>query len=495
MTLVETVLLVVYFAVLMVLSAYGSHRYFMAYLYYRHKFKMPWPKGRLARLPKVTIQLPIYNEMYVVERLITAVCSIEYPRDQLEIQVIDDSTDETREIATACVERFQKQGVDVRYLNRGNRTGYKAGALAHGLASAKGEFVAVFDADFVPQTDFLMRTMPHFADAEVGMVQVRWGHINRGFSALTQAQSILLDGHFVIEHTARNRSGRFFNFNGTAGVWRRACIESAGGWHHDTLTEDLDLSYRAQLNGWKFVFLPDVVSPAEVPVDMNAFKSQQHRWAKGSIQTARKLLHTIFTAKLPWKVKQEAFFHLTANMAYPLMVVLTILMPIAVVVRFRHGWYGVLLLDLPFFVLATLSVCAFYVVSQREIGDGLRAIKYLPVLMALGIGLSVNNAHAVIEALLNEPSDFTRTPKLGIKNRQEPWKHKRYRARMSWMPIVELALGVYLSVAIAFVIESGIWFSLPFLVLFQAGFLYVGLMSALEGRGRSAALKPAHEAA
>jgi cellulose synthase/poly-beta-1,6-N-acetylglucosamine synthase-like glycosyltransferase len=495
MTLVETVLLVVYFSVLMVLSMYGSHRYFMAYLYYRHKFKMPWPKGKLTELPPVTIQLPIFNEMYVVERLIGAVCAIDYPKDRLEIQVIDDSNDETREIAARCVEKFRQQGLDVRYINRGTRIGYKAGALAHGLKSAKGQFVAVFDADFIPQPDFLKRTMAHFADSEVGMVQVRWGHLNRGFSALTQAQSILLDGHFVIEHTARNRSGRFFNFNGTAGVWRRTCIESAGGWQHDTLTEDLDLSYRAQLNGWKFVFLPDVVSPAEVPVDMNAFKSQQHRWAKGSIQTARKLLGVIFTSRLPWKVKQEAFFHLTANMAYPLMVVLTILMPIAVVVRFRHGWYGVLLLDLPFFVLATLSVCAFYVVSQREIGDGRRAFKYLPVLMALGIGLSVNNAHAVIEALVNEPGDFARTPKLGVTHPSDPWKHKKYRARVNWLPLVELALGLYLSAAIVFVVQRGIWFSLPFLILFQAGFLYVGLMSALEARFRSASLKPAADAA
>ncbi|MBI5547229.1 MAG: glycosyltransferase, partial [Deltaproteobacteria bacterium] len=371
MTLVESILLAVYFLILAVLSMYGSHRYFMAFLYYRHKYKIPMPQGALERLPVVTIQLPVFNEMYVVERLIDAVCKIDYPRELLEIQVLDDSTDETSAIAEACVERHRAQGLDVVYLHRTNRHGFKAGALEEGLKKAKGELVAVFDADFVASPEFLQKTVPYFANPKVGMVQVRWGHINRDFSALTQAQSIFLDGHFMIEHTARNRSGRFFNFNGTAGVWRRTTIKDAGGWQHDTLTEDLDLSYRAQLKGWQFVFLPHVVSPAEVPVDMNAFKGQQHRWAKGSIQTARKLLPAILKADLPFKVKQEAFFHLTNNIAYLLMVVLSLLMPLSMIIRFRHGWYGVLLLDFPFFVMATLSVSAFFVASQREVGQSL----------------------------------------------------------------------------------------------------------------------------
>jgi len=242
MTTAENVFLAVYFAVLTVLAIYGSHRYRMAYLYYRHKYKLPVPCGTLARLPRVTIQLPMYNEMYVAQRLIDAVCGIDYPRELLEIQVLDDSTDETSEIARACVERNRALGHDVVYVHRDNRQGFKAGALEHGLKSARGELVAVFDADFVPNPDFLKRTVPFFADTGVGMVQVRWGHLNRDFSVLTQAQSIFLDGHFVIEHTARHRSGCFFNFNGTAGIWRRTCIEDAGGWQHDTLTEDLDLS-------------------------------------------------------------------------------------------------------------------------------------------------------------------------------------------------------------------------------------------------------------
>jgi len=484
MTLVESIILGLYFAIMLVLSMYGSHRYVMAFLYYRHKFKLATPKGRLKSLPKVTIQLPIFNERYVVERLIDSVCAIEYPRELLEIQVLDDSTDDTVQFARACVEKQKARGLNVVYIHRDDRTGFKAGALEHGLSLAHGEFVAVFDADFVPKSDFLLNTVPFFVDERVGMVQVRWGHLNRRFSALTEAQSIFLDGHFVIEHTARNRSGRFFNFNGTAGIWRRQTIIDAGGWQHDTLTEDLDLSYRAQLAGWKFLFLPDVESPAEVPVEMNAFKSQQHRWAKGSIQTARKLLPKLLGSKLPFAVKQEAFFHLTANMAYLLMVVLSVLMPMSMVIRFRHGWYGVLLLDFPFFITATASVCFFYFASQKEVGQtGWQSLKYVPFVMCLGIGMSLSNAKAVVEALLGHQSGFTRTPKLGVVQNSAGWAQKRYRGKpVGLLPWIELGFGAYLTLAVWFALANEIWFSLPFLVLFQVGFLYVGLMSLLQGR-------------
>jgi cellulose synthase/poly-beta-1,6-N-acetylglucosamine synthase-like glycosyltransferase len=486
MTTVEFVFLGVYFAVLCVLALYGSHRYRMAFLYYRHKFNLPTPKGRLTRLPRVTIQLPVYNEMYVVERLIDSVCRISYPRELLEVQVLDDSTDETTGIARAAVERARARGHDISYLHRTHRQGFKAGALANGLLHAAGEFVAVFDADFVPTPDFLERTVPFFADTQVGMVQVRWGHLNRDFSILTQAQSIFLDGHFIIEHTARNRSGCFFNFNGTAGIWRRICITDAGGWQHDTLTEDLDLSYRAQLRGWQFVFLPEVVSPAEVPVDMNAFKSQQHRWAKGSIQTARKLLPIILRSQLPFAVKREAFFHLTNNLAYLLMVLLSVLMPLSMVVRFNHGLYSTLFLDLPFCITATASVCFFYVAAQREQGlNWWERIRYLPFLMALGIGLAINNAKAVLEALLNQESGFTRTPKTGSEGKQVSAPVRRsYRGQKTLMPVVELSFGVYFTGALWFAVDAGIWTSVPFLVLFQVGFLYVGFMSLFQGRMR-----------
>jgi cellulose synthase/poly-beta-1,6-N-acetylglucosamine synthase-like glycosyltransferase len=454
----------------------------MAYLYYRHKYNVPVPRRRWETLPRVTVQLPVFNEMYVVERLIAAVCELDYPRERLEVQVLDDSTDETTGIARRAVEAWKARGIDIHYIHRTDRQGFKAGALEHGLRTATGEFVAVFDADFVPQPGFLRKTVNYFTDDGVGMVQVRWEHLNRGFSSLTEVQSILLDAHFVIEHTARNRSGRFFNFNGTAGIWRRTTIAAAGGWQHDTLTEDLDLSYRAQLAGWKFVFLPEVVAPAEIPVEMSAFKSQQHRWAKGSIQTAMKLLPRIFESDLPREVKKEAFFHLTANVAYLLMIPLAILMPITVVVRVSHGWIEVLLLDLPFFATATMSVCVFYVASQREIhASTWQRIKYLPYLMALGIGLSVNQARAVVEALLGHQTVFTRTPKSGVQGGAVAAPRKRYRVGLSLQPLLELALAAYFTLAVAWVIDRGVWYSLPFLVLFQAGFAYVGITSAVEG--------------
>jgi len=478
----EIAVVAAYGLVLLVLSVYGSHRYFMAYLYYRHKYNVPVPRSRWEALPRVTVQLPIFNEMYVVERLIAAVCELDYPREGLEVQVLDDSTDETTGIARRTVDSWKARGIDIHYIHRTNRQGFKAGALENGLKTATGEFVAVFDADFVPPRDFLRKTVNHFTDEGVGMVQVRWEHLNRGFSSLTEVQSILLDAHFVIEHTARNRSGRFFNFNGTAGIWRRTTIASAGGWQHDTLTEDLDLSYRAQMKGWKFVFLPEVVAPAEIPVEMSAFKSQQHRWAKGSIQTAMKLLPRILSSDLPYAVKKEAFFHLTANVAYLLMIPLAILMPITVVVRVSHGWIEVLLLDLPFFATATMSVCVFYVASQREIhATTWQRIKYLPYLMALGIGLSVNQARAVVEALLGHQTVFTRTPKSGVQGGTAAAPKRRYRVAVSLQPLLELALAAYFTLAVVWVIDRGVWYSLPFLILFQAGFAYVGLKSAIEG--------------
>ena len=482
MSLPEIVVVSAYVAVLLVLSLYGSHRYSMAYLYYRHKYRLPTPRARFAELPRVTVQLPVFNELYVVERLIGAVCALDYPRQLLEVQVLDDSTDETREIAAACVRRWRAEGVDIAHVHRRDRQGFKAGALENGLRLARGELVAVFDADFVPDPDFLRRTVHFFTDPGIGMVQVRWEHLNRAYSALTQCQSILLDGHFVIEHTARNRSGAFFNFNGTAGLWRRETIRDAGGWQHDTLTEDLDLSYRAQLKGWRFVFLPQVTAPAEIPVEMNAFKSQQHRWAKGSVQTALKLLPRIFAAPLPWHVKREAFFHLTANFAYLLMIPLALLLPLTVVVRVGHGWYEVMLLDIPFFLAATASVCAFYWTSQRELGmSAWQRVRYMPFLMALGIGLSVNNSRAALEALFGHTSGFTRTPKHGVCSPGESVARKRYKAAVTLQPLVELALAAYMTVAVCYVLDRGVWYSLPFLLLFQAGFGYVGLMSLWEG--------------
>jgi cellulose synthase/poly-beta-1,6-N-acetylglucosamine synthase-like glycosyltransferase len=481
MTPSETIILAAYFFVLIVLAIYGWHRYYLVYLYMRNRGNGAKPGPALDPLPVVTIQLPLYNEMYVADRLIEAVCRIEYPRDKLEIQVLDDSIDETRGIAELAVRRFATEGVDIKYLHRTDRTGYKAGALEAGLQTARGEFIAIFDADFIPSSDFLIRLMPHFSDAKVAMVQARWGHINQDYSLLTKIQSILLDGHFVLEHGGRHRSGRFFNFNGTAGIWRRVAIDDGGGWQHDTLTEDLDLSYRTQLRGWRFVFVSDVIAPAEVPVEMNAFKSQQFRWAKGSIQTCRKLLPRILRADLPLGVKAEAFFHLTANFNYPFMCVLSVLMFPAMVIRYNMGWYEMLLIDVPLFFAATFSVCNFYMVCQREIHTDWRTrIKYLPFLMSIGIGLSINNTRAVIEALFNKQSEFTRTPKYHIERDSDEWVGKKYRQSVAVQPLIELALGLYFTSTVFYAIANQIYGTVPFLVLFQIGFLYTGLLSIVQ---------------
>ena len=481
MTPVETLTLVLYFFVLIVLAIYGWHRYYLVWLYIRHRRNQPKAGPPLHPMPIVTIQLPLYNELYVADRLIASVCAIDYPRELLEIQVLDDSTDETRSVAELAVRRFAAEGVDIKYFHRTNRRGFKAGALEEGMKVARGEFIAIFDADFLPSRDFLARLMPHFADPAVGMVQARWGHINQDYSLLTKIQSILLDGHFILEHGGRNRSGRFFNVNGTAGIWRRVAIDDAGGWQHDTLTEDLDLSYRAQLRGWRFVFVSEVIAPAEVPVEMNGFKSQQHRWAKGSIQTCRKLLPAILRSDLPFGIKAEAFFHLTANFNYILMCVLSILMFPAMVIRYNMGWYEMLLIDIPLFFAATFSFCNFYTVCQREIHKDWRArIKYVPFLMSVGIGLSINNTRAVVEALLRRDSEFARTPKYRIEADADDWVGKKYRQSVAIQPLVELLLGLYFTWTVFYALANQIYGTLPFLVLFQVGFLYTGLLSIVQ---------------
>ena len=488
MSPVDAVILTLYFAVLIVLAIFGCHRYRMVYLYYKYRHNKPssglegqTPGLETKPLPVVTIQLPLFNEMYVVERLIDAAARLDYPRDRLEIQVLDDSTDETVEVATRKVQDYRSQGLDIHYIHRENREGFKAGALQAGLTRARGEFVAIFDADFVPPTHFLRATLAHFQSDDVAMVQARWGHINAEYSLLTRVQSILLDAHFVLEHGARNRAGRFFNFNGTAGVWRRSAIEDAGGWQHDTLTEDLDLSYRAQLKGWRFIFLPDVVCPAELPVEMNGFKSQQHRWSKGSIQTAKKLLPRLLASRLPLGVKIEAFFHFTANMAYPLMVALSLLMFPSMLVRYTMGWQEMLLVDIPLFLAATCSVTTFYIVSQKEIyPDWKERLRYIPFLLSVGIGMSVNNACAVLEGLAGRQTPFVRTPKYQIESPQDNWRFKKYRGARSYLPAIEITLGLYFTATVAYAVSQKIFATLPFLILFQVGFLATGFLSWLQ---------------
>ncbi|MBV9491710.1 MAG: glycosyltransferase family 2 protein [Verrucomicrobia bacterium] len=477
-----------YFTVALGLSAYGVHRYFIIYLYFRNRHRAPSAANRFSKLPRVTVQLPIYNEIYVVERLLRAVSNLDYPLELLEIQVLDDSTDETQELVAREVARLRAAGFDAVILQRPNRTGFKAGALDHGLQSAKGEFLFILDADFIPPRNILKHTIHHFVNPEVGMIQTRWGHLNRGYSWLTRAQAILLDGHLVLEQTARSRTGRFFNFNGTAGLWRKSCIVESGGWQHDTLTEDLDLSYRAQLRGWKFVFLGDIVTPAELPVDIDGFKSQQHRWTKGSIQTCKKVLPRIWRSRLPLYIKLEATAHLSSNFAYLLLACLCVLLhPAPSSPAPSAGWVRAVLVDLPIFVATTFSVAVFYLCAQRELypREWKREIWFFPFVLALGIGLSINNARAVIEAVFNRRSDFTRTPKYGIQSKGDQWRNNRYSALRTLIPIVELLFAIYFTYFVFNAFQNREFLSVPFLMLFQGGFAYVAISSILQRIGRS----------
>jgi cellulose synthase/poly-beta-1,6-N-acetylglucosamine synthase-like glycosyltransferase len=473
-----------YFTVLLGMSLYGVHRYFIIFLYFRNRHRAPLPPQRFSELPTVTVQLPIYNEVYVIERLLVAVSQIDYPREKLEIQILDDSTDETRKIADREALRLRRLGFQVEVLRRSNRIGFKAGALNHGLRRAKGEFFLILDADFIPPPHILQETVHYFSDPAIGMIQTRWGHINRSYSLLTRAQAILLDGHLLLEQTARSRTGRFFNFNGTAGLWRRSCIEEAGGWQHDTLTEDLDLSYRAQLNGARFLFLSNIVTPAELPVDMSGFKSQQHRWTKGSIQTCKKVLPLIWKSRLPWWIKVEAAVHLTSNFAYLLLAFLCILLhPDA----FQIGtdWQRALI-DLPIFGATTLPVAVFYLCAQRELypKDWKREILFFPFVLALGIGLSISNARAVLEAVFNHESPFARTPKYGFALADRSRKGNRYAAFRGLFPIVELLFAIYFTYFVVTALGNREFLSLPFLMLFQIGFAYVALTSLRERAAR-----------
>jgi cellulose synthase/poly-beta-1,6-N-acetylglucosamine synthase-like glycosyltransferase len=474
-----------YLAVLTIICIYGAHRYLLVLLYYSVRRKAPQPQARFQVLPRVTVQLPMYNERYVAQRIIERTCQIDHPWDRLQIQVLDDSTDQTQPIARQTVERMRAAGHDIMYRHRDNRVGYKAGALEEGTREATGEFIAIFDADFVPPPNILKDTIDYFTDQRVGMVQSRWDHINRDQSLLTEAQAIFLDGHFVIEHTARNRTGRFMSFNGTAGIWRKAAIEDAGGWQHDTLTEDLDLSYRAQLRQWKFVFLPNLTSPAELPPEMNAFKAQQHRWTKGGAQTCVKMLPSVLRSNVPWWVKLEAFFHLTSGAIYVLVVLLSLLLGPALVAKLtltkpQPPW--VMWYELALFVIGFGSTTAFYLVSQHELLRGWwRALSFVPALMAVGIGIALNNALAALDGFFGRTGEFVRTPKFGDVVRKGPeWQRRlgALRIKRNWKTWAEVGMGLYLMGCAGALFFFDNWFqrvsmALPFLLLFIAGYFYV----------------------
>ncbi len=482
----DAALLLPYFIVLVILAAYGIHRYQLVWLYFRHaRNETREPAHHFPELPRVTVQLPIFNERYVIDRLLDTCCRLDYPHHLLQIQLLDDSTDETQEVAAAIVRRYQAEGLPIEYLHRSNRAGYKAGALDAGLATATGEFIAIFDADFMPPPEWLMQVIHHFAEPGVGLVQTRWTHLNRDYSFLTQVEAILLDGHFVLEHGARSRAGVFFNFNGTAGMWRRKAIEQAGGWQHDTLTEDTDLSYRAQLAGWQFCYLQHVECPAELPIEMTAFKTQQARWAKGLIQTSKKILPMVWRSGAPLHTKLEAVYHLTANLSYPLMVILSVLLMPAMIIRFYQGWLQMMLIDFPLMMMSTFSISSFYLVSQRELfpRTWYKTIIYLPFLMALGIGLTVTNTRAVLEALFGIQSSFKRTPKYRVEKRGEKSSAAiKYRKRLGIVPWLELVIGSYFAMTVWYAIANENFFTVPFLLLFVLGYWYTGILSLLQGR-------------
>jgi len=448
--------------------------------YYRKTQNVKLPEADIdGEYPVVTIQLPMYNEMYVIQRLVDAVCKIEYPKDKLHVQVLDDSTDETTIIASKLVDDYKAKGIDIEYVHRTNREGYKAGALKAGLETAKGEYVAIFDADFVPNPDFLMKTIPYFKSKNIGMVQTRWEHLNEEYSFITRAAALALDGHFVIEQQVRNKAGFFINFNGTAGVWRKEAIFDAGNWHADTLTEDLDLSYRAQLKGWKFVFLNDVTSPAELPADINALKTQQFRWTKGAVETAKKILPTVLKSTLPLKIKLESFVHLTSNIVFPFIILVAMLNIPLVVIKNTIGGYDNYYTLMSVFVLASISTFLFYMYAQRAIHlDWRRRLLLFPVFLAGSMGFAVNNTKAVMEALFNIKTGFTRTPKYKIEVENDKWQNKKYvQKKISWTIFIELFLALYYVIGIgisAYYLEIA---AIPFQLLFLLGFGTVGYMS------------------
>jgi cellulose synthase/poly-beta-1,6-N-acetylglucosamine synthase-like glycosyltransferase len=484
-------LCVAYFAVLLLLAMYGLHRSHLVFTCWRLSRRLramqdsapPLALTAMTdELPIVTIQLPLYNEVTVATRLIDYVAGIEYPRARLEIQVLDDSTDETGSIVRAHLAKIRgtMPELDIVYIHRTDRTGYKAGALDAGLKVAKGELVAIFDADFLPQPDFLRKLVPHFVgDSSIGMVQARWGHLNREHSLLTRTQALMLDGHHLVENRARAAAGWLFNFSGTGGMWRKTAIETSGGWQHDTLTEDLDLSYRAQMAGWKFIYREDVVTPAELPEDVSAFRAQQFRWAKGTVQTSRKLMKRVMTSPLSLSQRLEAFFHLTPHFAYPLMVILSVLLLPALILMPATNPQAMLLIDLPLCIGTTGSLAAFYAMAEAAQGRSrMGAFRQLPALLALGAGLAPHLTRAVFDGLGSMAGEFVRTPKAGVLS-SAGGGTQRYRARAD-LPMTEIALCLVSFASTVASLETGHWFATPFAMLFTFGYGYVATLVASE---------------
>lgn len=484
----EDYILTAYLITLSILFFYGMHGFFLVYLYNKFKDVKYEPKGRFEELPKVCIQLPTFNEALVVDRLIDAVCKINYPKEKMEIQVLDDSTDETQDVLKKIVEEKKKLGFNITYYHRDNRQGFKAGALKEGLEKTDAEFVAIFDADFIPNPEFLNRTIHYFTDPKVGMVQTRWEHLNAEYSLLTRAQALALDGHFVMEQQVRNKSGFFINFNGTAGIWRKSCIYDAGNWQPDTLTEDLDLSYRAQLRGWKFIFINDFTSPSELPIEINALKNQQFRWTKGAIETAKKILPLVWKSSIPLKLKLYSTFHLTMNIVFPLIVLAGLLNVPLVYVK-NTGNYDEYFAFMSIFTLAFISSFLMYMYSQKDVyPDWKRRIYLFPVFMAGSMGFALNNTRAVIEGLFNKKSEFVRTPKFRIETSNDnphPKKKKYAVTKISPMILLELLFALWALFGIGLAAYYSEIAAIPFLSMYFLGYGVIAVMSikhALESK-------------
>jgi cellulose synthase/poly-beta-1,6-N-acetylglucosamine synthase-like glycosyltransferase len=481
-----SVLSVIYLSAALLVSLFGGNALLLTVLHLRRQRTHLPIALQPDKWPAVTVQLPIYNERYVVMRLIDAVARLDYPRDKLQVQVLDDSTDETTRLARARVAHHRAQGLDIRLLHRCERKGFKAGALSHGLTTAKGELVALFDADFVPPPDFLTRTVPYLAaNPNLAFVQTRWGYLNADYSTLTRAQTIALDGHFVVEHLARNRNGLLINFNGTAGVWRRQAIETAGGWQDDTLTEDVDLSFRAQLAGWQALYLPGVEAPAELPPQMAAFKRQQARWATGAAQCLVKLARSLWQGRvyspsaddkpapvsnLSWSARLEALLHLSVWVAHPMsLVILLLMLPLLL------GQIP-LTLNLTVFWLVTLGPILAYALSQQYLyPDWKRRMLYMPILALVGTGLALSNTVAIARGLAHKNTSFRRTPKFCIEQRGDRWANSRYALPFQWLTLGELALALYASLTVYVALAMGMYSAVPFLLLYVGGYGYMGL--------------------
>ena len=464
-----------YIAVALLLALFGLNQFLILALYFRHRDKVPPspPHPREEEWPPVTVQLPVYNEASVIERAIDALARLDYPRDRLEIQILDDSDDETTRIARRKVREWEARGLRITLIHRDGRDGFKAGALAEGLRKATGEFIAIFDADFLPPRDFLRRTIPYFLqNPRLGVLQTRWGHLNREYSPVTRAQALALDGHFLVEQVARQRSGLFMGFNGSAGVWRKSCIEDAGGWHSDTLTEDLDLSYRAQLRGWECLFLPEIVVPAEIPPQLNAFKNQQRRWAKGSIQCLIKLSWAVLRSSRPVFHKFEALLHLGSYLIHPLML-LSLFLTLPLVLQ------GVKIhFPMTYLILASFGPPAVYLVAAlRGSEKGPREMLFFPLLALMGIGIALSNTIAIVEVLLNKRGNFDRTPKFRLYRRKGSWESNPYAIRVEKTAFWEILAALYALSALIAAWLKGFYWSVPFFLLYAGGFGYVGVGS------------------